>query len=89
MATTLFAENLQAPNYIVGPHGEPVAVVIDIGLWRMILKQLEDHEDLAALRKMAADIEALAMGKRPSGWKSLEEFEAELEELETAGALPA
>ncbi len=89
MATTLFAENLQAPNYIVGPHGEPIAVVIDISLWRVILKQLEDNEDLAALRQVAADIEALAMGKRPSGWKSLDEFEAELKELGMAGALPA
>jgi len=89
MTNTLYVQDLRAPNYIVGPHGEPVAVVIDIELWRSILKRLEDSEDIDALRNATADIEALIQGKKPDGWKTLDEFEAELNALEAAGVLPA
>ena len=89
MTNTLYKQDLRAPNYIVGPYGEPVAVVIDIVLWRSILKQLENSEDFEALRNAADDIAALIQGKKPAGWKTLDEFEAELDALEAAGVLPA
>jgi hypothetical protein len=76
-------------SYTLTLYGEPVAVVIDIALWRSILKQLEDSEDFEALRNVADDIAALTQGKKPAGWKTLDEFEAELDALEAAGVLPA
>jgi hypothetical protein len=53
------------------------------------VEQLEDHQDLAILRDAQADIQTLARHERPSGWKSWEEFEAELASREAAGDLPA
>ena len=78
---------LRSPSYIVGPDGEPTAVLVDLATWRAIIDRLEDQEDLELLRASAEDLEALASGERPSGWKTWEEFEAELDALEQAGEL--
>jgi PHD/YefM family antitoxin component YafN of YafNO toxin-antitoxin module len=78
---------LRSPSYIVGPDGEPTAVLVDLVTWRAIIDRLEDQEDLELLRASAEDLETLARGDRPSGWKTWEEFEAELDALEQAGEL--
>ena len=78
---------LRSPSYVVGPDGEPTAVLVDLATWRAIIGRLEDQEDLELLRASAADLEMLAGGEHPSGWKTWEEFEAELDALEQAGEL--
>jgi hypothetical protein len=80
---------LQSPSYIVGPDGQPTAVLLDWTTWRSLVEQLEDHQDLAILRDAQADLQKLARHERPSGWKSWEEFEAELDSQEATGELPA
>jgi hypothetical protein len=77
------------PSYVVGPDGQPTAVLVDIATWKSIIEQMEDTEDAEIIRVAAADLEALARGERPAGWKSWEMFEAELDALEEAGELPA
>jgi hypothetical protein len=79
----------QRPSYVVGANGQPTAVLLDIATWRAIIKHLEDLEDNDILQVVAADLESLAQGQRPTGWKSWNEFEAELDALEAAGELPA
>ncbi len=88
MVTTEFVQHLQRPNFIVGPNGEPVAVIIDFTTWRSLLERLEAVEDIEILRSSSAELEALGQGKRPAAWKSWEEFEAELDALEAVGGLP-
>ncbi len=80
---------LQSPSYIIGPDGQPTAVLLDWATWKSIVEQLEDNEDNEILRAAMADIQTLARHERPTGWKSWEEFEAELDAQEAAGELPA
>ena len=89
MITAEFSQKLQAPSYIVGTNGRPVAVVIDLMTWQAILHQLEDIEDFEILQAATPMIDALSQGQSLEGWKSWQEFEAELDELENVGALPA
>jgi hypothetical protein len=78
------AQKIQHPNYVIGADGQAVAVLVDIATWQAIIRQLEDLEDVQVLETAAADLTALAHNQYPSGWKSWEEFEAELDVLETA-----
>jgi len=80
---------LQSPSYIVGPDGRPAAVLVDIATWKSIIERLEDQEDHDILRAMAADLEMLSSGQRPSGWIAWDEFETELDALEQAGKVPS
>ena len=80
---------VQSPSYLVGADGRPRAVVVDIVTWRSIIEQLENIQDSEIVRAAAEDLRALARGERPAGWKSWNEFEAELDALEPADALPA
>ena len=84
MASKSAPATLKSPSYIVGPDGRPEAVLIDLATWRSIVERLEDQEDYDALRAVLADLESLAHGQRPKGWKTWEEFEAELDALERA-----
>jgi len=88
MTTSKPSQTLQPPRYVVGPDGRPTAVVIDLPTWKIIVERLEAEEDNDILREAAADLAALASGALPSGWKTLDEFEAELDALEEAGELP-
>ena len=78
----------QRPSYVMNADGQPEAVLVDIATWQMILEQLQDVADHQILSQALADLKLLASGTRPAGWKSWEEFEAELEAMEAAGELP-
>ncbi len=89
MGVAQFIRAIQRPSYVIGADGQATAVLVDIATWRAIIEYLEDVEDSETLRAAAADLAALAQGQRPAGWKSWEEFEAELDALEAGGGLPA
>lgn len=76
------AIGIYRPGYVIGMDGEPMAVLVDIATWRALIRRLEDAEDMEALRNIVEDLRALAEGVRPTGWKSWEEFELELEALD-------
>lgn len=80
---------LQSPSYIIGPGGQPTAVLLEWAAWESILEQLEGREDDEVLRAARADLGTLARHERPAGWKSWADFEAELDAREAAGELPA
>jgi hypothetical protein len=82
------ATRRQSPSLIVGPDGEPTAVIIDLETWRSIVQQLEDRDDIEAIRAVSADLDAFRCGRTPEGWLSWEDFEAELDGLESHGELP-
>ncbi|HEY4691038.1 MAG TPA: hypothetical protein VIK33_17135 [Anaerolineae bacterium] len=89
MTTQKWLQTIRSPSYVVGPDGQPAAVLVDLATWKSIVERLEDQEDSDILRQAAADLEVLARGERPNGWKAWEEFEAELSEWEEAGEVPA
>ncbi len=89
MGVRQLTQAIRYPSYVIGADGEATAVLVDIATWRAIVERLEDVEDSEILRTAAADLAMLAQGQRPDGWKSWEEFEAELDALEAAGELPA
>ena len=80
---------LQSPSYIIGPNGQPTAVLLDWATWKFIVEQLEDNEDNEILQAARADIQMLVRHEHPANWKSWAEFEAELDAQEAAGELPA
>ena len=80
---------LQSPSYVIGPDGQPTAVLLDWATWKSIIERLEATEDNEILRAAMTDIQMLTRHERPTGWKSWEAFEAELDAQETAGELPA
>ncbi len=80
--------NLAHPSYVMNDKGQPEAVLIDIATWRMILERLQDMADNEILRQALTDLKTLASGNRPAGWKSWDEFEAELDSQEAEGELP-
>lgn len=75
----------QSPSYVIGPDGQPTAVLLDWTTWKSIIAQLEASEDNEILRAAITDVQMLARRERPTGWKSGEEFEAELDAQEAAG----
>lgn len=79
---------LTRPSYVMNADGHPEAVLIDIATWQLILEHLQDIADNQILSEVSADLEILVKGKRPSGWKSWEEFEKELDTQEIVGELP-
>jgi len=89
METRQLARTIKPPSYVVEADGQATAVLVDIATWQRITAYLEDAEDNAILRAAATDLAALAQGQRPDGWKSWEEFEAELDALEATGEIPA
>ncbi|MBI1879032.1 MAG: hypothetical protein HYR94_12580 [Chloroflexi bacterium] len=78
---------LSRPSYVMNADGQPEAVLIDIATWQLILERLQDIADNQILSEVLADLKILASGNRPAGWKSWEEFEAELEAIEVAGEI--
>jgi hypothetical protein len=68
---------IQRPSYVIGADGRAKAVLVDIEVWRAIIERLENTEDRQILQAAKADLDALAQGQRPAGWKSWEEFEAD------------
>ncbi len=80
---------IQRPSYVIGADGRAKAVLVDIEVWRAIIARLENTEDRQIMQAARADLDALAQGQRPAGWKSWEDFEAELDALESACELPA
>jgi hypothetical protein len=89
MSTKTDAVSYRQPSYVMNAAGQAEAVLIDISTWQMILEQLQDVADSKIIQQAKADLEILASGQRPAGWKNWEEFEAELEALEIAGELPS
>ncbi|GAB4441234.1 MAG: hypothetical protein Fur0044_37720 [Anaerolineae bacterium] len=79
---------LARPSYVMNAEGQPEAVLIDIATWQLILERLQDIADNQILSEALADLNILASGNRPAGWKSWEEFEKELDAQEVAGELP-
>ncbi len=82
------AITLRRPSYVVGADGEPTAVLVDIATWQALIRRLEDAEDMEVLREMAEDLAVLAESRRPAGWKSWEEFEAEIDAVEDKVEVP-
>jgi hypothetical protein len=76
---------LQSPSYIIGPSGQPTAVLLEWAAWESILEQLKGREDDEVLRAARADLGILARHERPAGWKSWADFEAELDAREAGG----
>jgi len=89
MPTQESLQILRAPAYVVGPDGQPTAVLVDLATWKSIVERLEDQEDSEMLREASDDLKTLAGGDRPVGWKTWDEFEAELDTLEQSGEVPA
>lgn len=88
MGTRAVSITVRAPSYVIGTDGEPTAVLVDIATWQALIRRLEDVEDMEVLRETAEDLAMLAKGRRPVGWKSWEEFEAELDAMEDLGEVP-
>ncbi len=80
---------IQTPTWLVGSDGQPVAVMIDVATWQTIVERLEDQEDFVLIQSLQSDLKRLAAGETPDGWMDWEEFEKELDALESADALPA
>ena len=78
----------QPPSYVIGPDGQPTTVLLDWATRKSIIEQLETSEDNKILRAAIMDIQMFARHERPTGWKSWEKFEAELDTQEAAGELP-
>ena len=78
MGIEQFVQAIQHPSYVIGAEGQATAVLVDIATWRAVIGYLEDVEDSKVLQAAAKDLAALAQGQRPAGWKSWEEFEAEM-----------
>lgn len=57
----------KSPQFVVS-DGKPIAVILDIEVYREMLERLEDLEDLKALEEIR---------KKPMELKSLDEFLAE------------
>ena len=55
---------LQSPSYVIGPDGQPTAVLLDWATWKSIIEQLETSEDNEILRTAMTDIQMLARHKR-------------------------
>jgi hypothetical protein len=89
MATQESLQFLRSPAYVVGPDGQPTAVLVDLATWKSIIERLEDQEDSEILREASEDLKTLTGGDRPAGWKTWDEFEAELDALEQSGEVPA
>lgn len=82
------AITFQRPSYVMDADGQPQAVLIDVATWQMILERLQDIADNQIISQALVELKMLASNNRPAGWKSWEEFEAELEAMEAAGELP-
>ena len=80
---------IQTPSWLLGSDGKPVAVMVDIAHWASVLGRLEGQEDFAILQSFVSDFERMAAGEHPAGWMAWDAFEKEMDELESAGALPA
>ncbi len=78
MGMEQLAQTIRHPSYVIGADGQATAVLVDIATWRAIIERLEDVEDSEILQAAATDLAALAQGQRLDGWKSWEEFEADL-----------
>lgn len=79
----------RAPSLVVGPGGEPTAVIIDLETWWTIVQHIEDRDDLDAIRSVSEDLAAFRAGRVPDGWVSWDAFETELDRLEALGELPS
>ncbi len=49
---------LDSVQFVVGKDGQPVAVQVDLELWRQIVAALEDAEDIALAQAALADLSA-------------------------------
>lgn len=78
---------LQPPNYVMDAQGEPQAILLDIATWQKILTLLENVIDQQILQQAQTDLYQLSQGKTVSGWQDWNEFETELDTLETADEL--
>jgi len=63
---------LDAVQFVVGKDGQPVAVQVDMDLWRQIVAALEDAEDVSLAREALAELSDAGGKPDQAGWVSLD-----------------
>ncbi len=63
---------LNSVQFVVGKDGQPVAVQVDLGLWRQILAALEDADDIALAQAALAELRSAGGDPEQAGWVSLD-----------------
>ncbi len=68
--------DLESVQFVIGKDGHPVAVQVEVDLWRRILEALEDAEDVDLARQAVAELDAAGGDPEKAGWKSLDSLRA-------------
>ncbi len=63
---------LDTVQFVVGKDGQPVAVQVDLDLWRQIVAALEDAEDIALARAALSELNEAGGNPEQAGWVSLD-----------------
>ncbi len=62
---------LDTVQFVIGQDGQPVAVQVDMELWRQIVAALENAEDVTLAREALAELNAAGGDPEKAGWVSL------------------
>ncbi len=68
--------DLESVQFVIGKDGHPVAVQVEVDLWRRILEALEDAEDVDLARQALAELDAAGGDPEKAEWKRLESLRA-------------
>ena len=68
-----------AVRFVVGVDGRPMAVQLDMAMWRQVVAALEDAEDTNLARAVLAELQAAGGDPEKAGWLRLEDLEREWE----------
>ena len=68
-------------RFVVGPEGQPTAVLVDIAIWERILDALEDAEDVALAREALAILDTADGNLEKAGFISWASVREELENI--------
>ncbi len=63
---------LDTVQFVVGKNGQPVAVQVDLDLWRQIVAALEDAEDIALAQAALSELNEAGGNPEQAGWVSLD-----------------
>ncbi len=63
--------SLDTVQFVIGQDGQPVAVQVDMELWRQIVAALENAEDVTLAREALAELNAAGGDPEKAGWVSL------------------
>ncbi len=65
---------LDGVQFVVGKDGQPVAVQVDLDLWRQIVAALEDAEDIALAQAALSELNEAGGNPERAGWVSLDDL---------------